>query len=283
MSFSVPTFDARGGRVSDADADAAARAIADDGLVVLRAAVDPDHLAALWERMETDLDAILARPDAPFQFTTSNVQQDPPPFAPHVFRDVVSNDAVVAVTRRVLGPGVKNSFYSGNTALPSPLRQPVHVDTGHLWAGAAHAHPPVQLVVNVPVVDTTPENGSTEIWPGTHHDTTYGIHEGSAKVAPEKLEARRALCPPIQPTLARGDVLIRDIRLWHAGTPNHTDRPRPMLAMIHTVGWWQTGAGFPIAPDVAPIFEHPELRHVCRVVDGPIDYLGHHGAYDLQR
>jgi hypothetical protein len=40
---------------------------------------------------------------------------------------------VISVTSAVLGPGVKNVMYGGNTALPGDQRQPVHSDAGHLW------------------------------------------------------------------------------------------------------------------------------------------------------
>ena len=47
-----------------------------------------------------------------------NVQQDPPPFPPYLFRDVLLNDMVIAVTTAVLGTPVKNTMYGGNTAMP---------------------------------------------------------------------------------------------------------------------------------------------------------------------
>jgi len=40
--------------------------------------------------------------------------------------------------------------------------------------------------------------------------------------------------------MKRGGILIRDLRLWHAGMPNQTEQPRPMIAMIHYARWMQT-------------------------------------------
>src|SRR6185312_16908566 len=102
----------------------------------------------------------------PYNWNKGNVQQDPPPFPPYLFRDVLVNDLVIQVTKAILGKGVKSVFYSGNTAMPSESRQPVHADSGHLWPNLEVAHPPYQLVVNVPVVYMDARNGSTEIWPG---------------------------------------------------------------------------------------------------------------------
>src|SRR5579871_2504599 len=207
-------------------------ALRQDGIVILKNVVDPAHLDILHERMRTDLETILSRKDAPFQFNVGNVQQDPPPFPPYLFRDILVNPIVVAVTKSILGSGLKNTFYSGNTALPGGVRQPVHSDTNHLWPDLEVAPPAHNLVVNLPIVDMDARNGSTEIWPGTHLDTTMGAQMTTIRVPEEVVEKRRAISPPLQPTVQRGSVVIRDMRLWHAGMPNHTDQPRPMLAMI---------------------------------------------------
>src|SRR6188472_2797704 len=150
----------------------AVEALRTDGFVIVNDIVDPAHLDVLHERMLSDLVELQQRPDAPYNWHAGNVQQDPPPFPPYLFRDVLVNDMVICITKAVLGPGIKNVMYGGNNALPSDRRQPVHVDTGHLWPANVMecAHPPAQLVINMLTVDVSPANGSTEIWPGTHRD-----------------------------------------------------------------------------------------------------------------
>ena len=54
------------------------------------------------------------------------------------------------------------------TAGSPPQRQPVHSD-----ADFKHPDHPFALVVNVPLMDMNPGNGSTEIWLGTHN--SFGI------------------------------------------------------------------------------------------------------------
>lgn len=259
----------------------AARALRDDGIVVLRDIVDVGHLAALRERMLADLETILARADVPFNFNRGNVQQDPPPFHPYLFEDVLLNDLAIQVTNEALGSGVRNCFYSGNTALPSTERQPVHPDTGQLWPGLRVATPAFGIVVNVPVVDMGAENGSTEVWPGTHRDTTYSLRDGSPRVAADLLERWRASRTPVQPAVAMGSMVLRDLRLWHAGMPNLTEAPRPMIAMIHFVDWYAHCGSFPMPRGTESFFVHPTLRSNVRFVDEPIDYLHHNAAYDL--
>lgn len=263
-------------------ADAAVKAILTDGFVVLQDVVDLKHLDILHARMVEDVRLLTARKDAPFNWNTGNVQQEPPPIAPYLFRDILLNDMAVAVTKRVLGKGVKNFYYSGNTAVKSTERQPVHADTGHLWPQLDHPHPPVQLVVNIPTVDVSPENGSTELWPGTHLDLTVSIHD-DIKVPAAALERRRAEVPPMQPTMKRGSLLIRDIRLWHAGMPNHTDTPRPMIAMIHAPYWFETGKPLRFPKESEAFFADSELTTAATFVEGPIDYLHSPEAYEYQK
>jgi ectoine hydroxylase-related dioxygenase (phytanoyl-CoA dioxygenase family) len=192
------------------------------------------------------------------------------------------NEMVIAVTRAVLGHRIKNTLYTGNTALPSRERQPVHADTGHLWPRLEVAHPPVHLVVNVPLVDVSPENGSTEIWPGTHRDTTITADK-DIKIPPDVLEQRRARVTPIQPIVLRGGVLIRDMRLWHAGMPNRTEQPRPMIAMLHVAGWLDTGTPLTFPKGTEAFFQHPHLTTCARFVAEPIDYIQSPSAYEYEK
>lgn len=141
------------------------------------------------------------------------------------------------VTSTTLGPRPSLRFISGNTALPPtasspPASQPIHND-----ADFDHPSIPFALVVNVPLVTMTPENGSTEIWLGTHQGTTIADQEGehgdraSGRIKQHLLDARREVRPPTQPVVKKGSMIVRDLRLWHGGKPNLSEDPRVMLAM----------------------------------------------------
>ena len=263
------------------DSTQAVQALRDDGIVVLEDAVDLAHIAALREKCLADVELLLKRPDKPFNWNPGNMQQDPPPFPPYLFRDVLANDAAIAVTKGVLGQGVKNAFYSGNTALPSEHRQPVHADMGQLWPHLELAHPAYAIVVNLPLVDMSAQNGSTEMWPGTHKDTSVVFQDGDIKVTPEAQEARKAVEPPVQPTVKAGSLVLRDIRMWHAGMPNRTETPRPMIAMIHFVSWWPTTPlKFPKGTE--SIFDHPDLRTDAVFTEESVDYIAAPGSYEFE-
>ena len=82
-----------------------------------------------------------------------------------------------------------------------------------------------------------PQTGSTEVWLGTHKETNIADQEGahgeraSGRIKSALLDQRRTVSPPVQPTIPKGSVVVRDLRLWHAGMPNMSEDIRVMLAM----------------------------------------------------
>ena len=281
-ALDITTAEKASGQIASPHLEMAVQALQTDGFVVLNDVVERSHLEILREQMLADVEEILKREDAPFNFNTGNIQQQPPPFAPYLFRDVLLNDMVIAVTRAMLGAGVKNSFYSGNTSLPGGEQQPVHPDVGQLWPNLEKATPPFGFVVNVPVVDMSPHNGSTELWPGTHLDTSISVDQGDIKVSESALARHREVAPPLQPTVACGGVLIRDIRLWHRGMPNHSDTPRPMIAMIHWIRWWSNDEPIIFPRGTEEFFRHAHLKTNAQFVDD-LDHIQHGAAYDFQK
>jgi ectoine hydroxylase-related dioxygenase (phytanoyl-CoA dioxygenase family) len=109
---------------------------------------------------------------------------------------------------------------------------------------------PYYIIANVPLVDFSPQNGSTEFWLGSHQSTTGAEQEFRPSGHPlgpydtfikeEFVEARRKVRPPIQTVLSRGDITLRDLRLYHAGMPNPSDGHRIMLALGYQVGQLQS-------------------------------------------
>jgi ectoine hydroxylase-related dioxygenase (phytanoyl-CoA dioxygenase family) len=92
----------------------------------------------------------------------------------------------------------------------------------------------------------TPENGSTEVWLGSHLNPGPATQEGkhgeraSGRIKEVLLVERAKERPPSQPTVKKGSIIIRDLRLWHGGKPNFTDTTRVMLAMIHFAPWYRS-------------------------------------------
>ena len=91
-----------------------------DGYIILQDCVERTHAELLCEKMLSDTEVILKRDDVPFNFNAGNIQQDPPPFPPYLFDDVLLNPFVIAITQSILGSGLKSGkgLASGNSPEP---------------------------------------------------------------------------------------------------------------------------------------------------------------------
>jgi len=186
------------------------------------------------------------------------------------------------VTTGVLGPKPKWTFCSANAAMPplpgtSPQRQPVHSD-----ADFAHPVHPFALVVNVPLVTMTPQNGSTEIWLGTQN-FGQGAQEGkhgeraSGRIREEYLRERAETRGPAQPVVKKGSFVIRDLRLWHAGMPNTMEEVRIMLAFIHFAPWYRNRMRLELSEDVRPVLEALDRKGELGL-ETPVDWVSREHA-----
>ena len=240
----------------------ALKAIRVDGYVVLENVVSHEHLDILRERMDADSQILInAEKWGGAGRLVGHLQQGPPPYAPYIFRDIVANPYVVQVTKELLGPGLYNNFYNGNTNCPGSTTQPLHRDGAHLWDDQEIAHPTTEVVVNISPQDTAEENGSVELWPGSH------LQVGNGGVDEEQEEARRKICPPIRGNAKKGSALIRDMRLWHRGVPNPSDKPRHMIALIYRVSWLKSNRRLKYKIGCEAAFENSDLDHNAEFLD----------------
>jgi hypothetical protein len=269
MNITFGPSEITAGKMSPEHLDQAVRALRTDGYVILESIVSPRHLDLLREQMDEDSQKLISvKKWGGAGQIKGHLQQGPPRSAPYVFADVVSNPFVIQVTKGLLGEGVFNSFYNGNTNSPGSGTQPLHRDGSQLWPGLEVAHPAASVVVNICPVDASEENGSVEIWPGTHLEIN-----GDGPVDKETEDARRKVAPPIRGNLKKGSVLIRDTRLWHRGVPNPSDRPRHMIAMIHNIRWLRRGKPLLFNKGCEAAFDNTDLDPNVEFTDQPIDYL----------
>lgn len=244
----------------------AVNAIRTDGYVILDNLISHAHLDLLREKMTEDSHTLInAEKWGGAGRVKGHLQQGPPPMAPYIFRDIVSNPFVIQVTREVLGEGLFNSFYNGNCNCPGSGTQPLHPDQPHLWPDMEVAHPASSLVVNICLVKTTEENGAVELWPGSHLNTK--------PLTDENMEEQRGLRPPIRGETEKGSVLIRDMRVWHRGVPNHTNEIRHMIAMVHNISWRVRNQTLRYGSGCEAMFDSAELDHNATFTNEPIDYL----------
>ena len=140
---------------------------------------------------------------------------------------VVDNDAVMAVVEELVGADGVMCQLATDTPLLGSDYQDLHRDTQLLFPESGVETPPYQLAVNFPLIDVTDEHGPLEYAPGTH---MLSKAEGMAKVESGEI-------PLVRAYMRRGDVMIRDVRHIHRGTPNRTQTPRPMVVIGYSRRW----------------------------------------------
>ncbi|KAI6865704.1 hypothetical protein KC323_g4232 [Hortaea werneckii] len=126
---------------------------------------------------------------------------------------------------------------------------------------------PCTVTANYYLEDASKANGSTELWLGSARDTTFRDYKACRELGPgddafmpkislhteddnyameanfgvrdDVLATRREFAPPVQPSVKGGSVMLRDLRLWHAGIANPSNKTRIMLNFIYTPWWYK--------------------------------------------
>ena len=244
----------------------AVEAFEEDGYVVLEQVVDHGHLDLLKERMDEDSEKLLAAEKwGGAGRQKGHLQQGPPPYDPYLFEDILVNPFAIQISREMLGEGFYCGFYNGNTNTPGSSTQPLHGDGIHLWGEVQTTHPATQLIVNIWPQDASSENGATQIWPRSHMD--------SRRVTEETEADRRSFAPPIQPTTKKGDLLIRDSRLWHRGVPNPSDEKRQMIAVVYNIVWLARKRTLLFDKSAEAMFEAAGVDGNAEYAEAPFEYL----------
>ena len=215
------------GRYTSSDIEAFTRAVLEDGYCILRGQFPADKLDAWREAFAPMLAAHIEREGhlrnrGPGRYYVTLPFAEP--FAdPAVYED----DDVLAVVERLVGEDTAMCQLATDTPVAGSEYQDVHRDAPPLFPETGRETPPFQLAVNFPLVDVTPENGPFEVARGTH---MVSKAEGLRRI-----EAGEVSLEPI--TMRLGDVMVRDVRGLHRGTPNRRGEPRPMVVIGYSRRW----------------------------------------------
>ena len=113
-TIDVTPDERRTSTLSSPNLSLALAALERDGVVAIAGAVDLAHVDLLAGKMLADLDEFDAGERGPLVSHWQGLR--PPPAHPHLHRDVVFNDQVVAVLRAFLGEDIVLTAYGANTA-----------------------------------------------------------------------------------------------------------------------------------------------------------------------
>lgn len=226
------------GKLSPETVELAAHLIQVNGYVLFEKVLSDELVTTLYTRYMEILEPYLEEhyeevyyPKNGFNDGTNHIRLYLPFEMPFIDESIIAHPFVLQVVDRLLGEDSVMHYFATNTSLPGGERpQPVHADTGSMFGDRCTVNLPISnLVVNFPLVDVTENNGPMEIWPGGTHllpDYWYGPKAYSKDKMAEHMTSIKGLMPA-------GSILIRDDRLWHRGTPNKSDQPRPNIAMIY--------------------------------------------------
>ncbi|MBX3012335.1 MAG: phytanoyl-CoA dioxygenase family protein [Caldilineaceae bacterium] len=265
IAIDITPEERRTGQLPPAKVAIALQAMAEDGVVALRQAIPLEPIEQLGAKMLADL----ADYEALYEIDNNFQGVRPPPFQPFLFADIIFNEPAITLSRAILGEGATLISYGANTAFVGAQTQQVHADAVSPEPGPMG--PCNLLVINVPLVDMTEENGATIYWPGTHHDVR--LHSGNRFPTEEMIAEWEAKRPAERVVAQRGDLVLRDMRVWHGGMPNRTQTHRPMLALVHRNEKPAQGTFEAEAGSEAFWASHPRLQANPAFLAKPIDYL----------
>lgn len=215
------------GRYKQTEIESLAQAVLDDGFCILPAHF-PAAILNQWREAFLPLLEAHIRHEGhlknrgPARYYVTLPFREP--FAdPRIFED----EDVLAIVERLVGEDPVMPQLATDTPLLGSAYQDLHRDAPPLFPETGSETRPFQLAINFPLVDVTPENGPFEVMRGTHMM--------SKEEALRRWERGEVKLEPM--TMQLGDVMVRDVRGVHRGTPNRTTEPRPMVVVGYSRRW----------------------------------------------
>jgi hypothetical protein len=214
-------------RYSEQQLEGFAQEVLSDGFCAL-----PEHFAAAtlekWrESFAPLLEAHIAREGHLENRGAARYYVTLPFIEPFADTSIYEDDDVLRIVERLVGEDAAMGQLATDTPLIGSEYQDIHRDTLPLFPETGVETLPYQLAVNFPLVDVTLDNGPFEVARATHMMTK---EEGMQRIKSGEIKLE-----PL--TMRLGDVMVRDVRGLHRGTPNRTDTPRPMVVIGYHRRW----------------------------------------------
>lgn len=202
--MTVPTDDAE-----------ATQVILTQGFIVMGGVLESAHVVEMREVCEK----VLARRNALRTRVPLELHRRPPLGVPSVY----AHPALVPIVRELIGEASVTEFWIRSTA-PGSRPDKIHRDRRGLPPPGSK---PVNLGVDFMLTDCTPENGATEIWPGSQ--LLVDRDEEDLR----NTRHRAGLEPSVPITGTAGSAVLRDLRAWHRAGANHDPARRILLSVVY--------------------------------------------------
>lgn len=176
--------------------------------------------------------------DLSFNYFDGHYQIHLPNNIDYICKDILFNEKIHEILKNILGNNYYLSSYTCNANI-SKQNQPYHMDCSHFHPLKAikmigNCGPPHQIIINIYLQDTNQKNGSLDVVEKSHLITDFTMDENGIidqqSIDQHKDKIKRC-------NYLKGSVILRDKRLWHRGTINHTENVRFMVSMTFTSKW----------------------------------------------
>ena len=148
--------------------------------------------------------------------------------APYSDPAIFADEDVLGVMELLVGKDPVMPQLASDTPVRGSEYQDIHRDMPPLFPEVGGETNPYCVVINFPLMDATMAHGPVEIARRTH---VLSREEGLPRIESGEF--------PLEPLpLAMGDIMFRDVRGLHRGTPNQTDEPRPMVVIGYSRKWF---------------------------------------------
>lgn len=143
------------------------------------------------------------------------------------FRELVENPLITGLAAHILGNDWEIVEFGFDVPLPGSTYQPWHRDYP-IPAETRDGGRLTSVVFNITGVDVSEEMGPFEIAPGTHWDAGTDFSDG---MFPPRDTWERYEQLKVQKMPKLGDVSARTGLAIHRGTPNRSDKLRPVMVL----------------------------------------------------
>ena len=216
-------------KFSESEIETLAGDLERDGICILKGLFDREGIRAWAEAFDALVERRRGIPGALAPRGPGRFYVTLPWVAPFADPAVFAAPPLLHLLNRVFAQEYSLVQLAVDTPVLGSRFQELHRDHRPLFREDFHT-PAYALAANFALCDVTEENGPLQMVPGSHRlskqDALGKLARGELEIASYPMEA--------------GDLALRWPYALHRGSPNRTERPRPMVVMGFVMHWLRT-------------------------------------------